>query len=147
MTRMGVSAGIVLGFLIVGLLVGAGAIYALGPSLGLTGVTTTTFTTSATRVTTVFPIVPQNVTVSGNFSSGTLGTHATGISFKSETNQKLYTAQISNGTYSINILPNQDTYTVQIYFTPSPLGNSPCTAGFYAVYIQFPTPLTHNWSC
>ncbi len=56
MKKRGVSTGATIGALIVGLLIGAGAIYAAAPSLGLAGTTTNTVTTgggTVTRTTTV----------------------------------------------------------------------------------------------
>lgn len=48
MKKTGVSTGATIGALIVGLLIGAGAIYAAAPSLGLGGTTTTTATSTST---------------------------------------------------------------------------------------------------
>ena len=146
-TRRGVAGEVAVVTLIVGLIIGAGAMYASTPTRTITDNSTTTALSVVTTTVTTTPMVPAQITISGTFSTNGLGTTAVAIHFISNTNQISYPGQTSGNGYTVT-LPNPDTYTVKIDGTNyGGIGGGTCTAGTLPLYEQFPTSINANWSC
>jgi hypothetical protein len=145
--RIAVSESAAATLLIVGLMIGAVAVYVALP----TKVTTETVTEVDTSVTTTTvvttPTVPKQVTVSGTFSTNGVGTTPVAIHFISSASGISYPGQTSGNSYTV-VLPNPDTYTVKIDGSNfGGIGGGTCTAGNLPLYEQFPVSVVANWAC
>jgi hypothetical protein len=145
--RSGVSGGAAFLVLIVGLFAGAGVMYTVSPTRTTTDTTTATSLSVTTTTITTTPLVPQQITVTGTYSTNGPGTSPVAIHFISDSNQISYPGQTSGNQYTV-VLPNPDTYTVRIDGSNfAGIGGGTCTAGMLPLYEQFSTTVVVNWSC
>ena len=116
----------------------------LGYNLSLIFVSTTLQTVTATI--TVTPEPPSEITVSGNISTKTFGTSATGIEFTSKKTRDSYSGEFSDSEYTAT-LPNGQMYDVEVEWTGLLGGN--CFAGVLPVYISSEgrNLIKIDWSC
>jgi hypothetical protein len=91
--------------------------------------------------------IPSSAMLSGTASVSLAGASAVEVGFTNENTGQSYAAPVVDGGYSI-VLPNQQSYTVEIQWSSTSAANGTCDAGTVSVGVGAgDTSLTGDWSC
>lgn len=91
--------------------------------------------------------IPSSATLSGRASASVDGASAVQVGFTNENTGQFYGAPVVGGRYSV-VLPNQQSYEVEIQWSGTSGANGTCNAGTVSVEVGAGgTSLTGDWSC